>query len=234
MNKNSIIAAALIAVGIIVMGFAIGSSISQIANRDRVVAVRGLCEREVAADKVTWPLVTKEVGNELAPIYNKIEADNAAILAFLRQNGVADAEISVNPPQVYDQASERYSSDNVRYRYQVTNVIVVTSSKVEQVRKIINRQTELLAKGIALVAGDYNYQTSYEFTALNDIKPDMIREATVNAHKAAEEFAANSGSKVGKIRNAQQGQFSIDNRDQYTPNIKTVRVVTSVSYYVEN
>ncbi len=234
MKKSLIISSAIVAVGIVILGLALKSGIDRFSDRDRVVTVRGLCEKEVQANKVTWPIVTKEVGNDLTSIYSKIESNNKAIINFLTSNGLASTDITVNPPQVYDQAAERYGNQDVRYRYQVTNVVVVTSDKVDQVRKLINKQTDLLRQGIAIVAGDYNYQTTYEYTDLNSIKPEMIAEATSNARQAADKFAQDSDSELGKIKTASQGQFSIDNRDQYTPQIKTVRVVTYITYYLED
>ena len=229
-----VLSSAIVAVAIVILGFALKGGIDNFSNRDRVVTVRGLCEKEVPANKVTWPIVTKEVGNDLTTIYTKIQANNDGIVKFLKENGLSDSEISVNAPQVYDQSAERYGNQDVRYRYLVTNVVGVTSDKVEQVRRLINKQTDLLRQGIAVVAGDYNYSTSYEYTALNSIKPEMIAEATATARETADKFAADSHSKLGKIKTASQGQFSISDRDQYTPNIKTVRVVTSITYYLED
>lgn len=229
-----IIPSAIVAIGIIILGFALKSGIDRFADRDRVVTVRGLCEKEVNANKVTWPIVTKEMGNDLTLIYNKIQSNNQSIIAFLKENGITDAEISVNPPAVTDKMADAYNTNDIKYRYQVTNVVVVTSDKIDQVRKLISKQTELLRQNIAVVAGDWNYQTKYEFTGLNDIKPEMIAQATANAREAADRFAADSHSKLGKIQTASQGQFSIEDRDQYTPNIKTVRVVTYITYYLED
>lgn len=234
MKPSIIISSAIIAIGIVILGLSLKSGIDRFSDRDRVVTVRGLCEKEVMANKVTWPIVTKEVGNNLSDIYPVIEAKNKAILSFLTSNGLSENEISVNPPQVYDAAAERYGNQNVTFRYQVTNVVVVTSDKVELVRKLINKQTDLLRQGIAIVAGDYNYQTTYEYTDLNSVKPQMIAEATANAREAADKFAEDSHSKLGKIKTAQQGQFSINDRDQYTPQIKTIRVVTYITYYLED
>ncbi|WP_298648547.1 SIMPL domain-containing protein [uncultured Proteiniphilum sp.] len=118
--------------------------------------------------------------------------------------------------------------------YNITSVITVTSGDVEKIRKLISEQTELLKQGVAITGGDYRYNTLYEFTGLNDIKPQMIEEATKNARAAAEKFALDSGSKLGKIRNASQGQFTITDRDANTPYIKNVRVVTTVNYYLKN
>lgn len=229
-GKSTIIASAIIGIAIVVLGCSLKAAFDNFTNRDRQVTVRGLCEKEVKANKVTWPIVTNEVGNDLLDIYARIQKTNTSILSFLTSNGISEAEISVNPPQVYDRYTQNYNSTPTPNRYKVTNVIVVTSENVDAVRKLIDRQTELLGKGIAIAAGDYEYRVSYEFTGLNDIKPGMIAEATANAREAAERFAADSHSNLGKIKTAQQGQFVISDRDDYTPEIKTIRVVTYVTY----
>ena len=125
-------------------------------------------------------------------------------------------------------------NQNVIYRYNLTSIITVSSQQVELVRNLIAEQGELLDKGVAIVSGEYNTQVNYLFTGLNDLKPDMIAEATRNAREAAQQFATDSDSKLGKIKTASQGQFSISDRDQYTPYLKTVRVVTSVVYYLKD
>ncbi len=224
----------LIGIGLLLLGVQVRRGLTSISDNQRVVTVRGLSEKEVAANKVTWPIVSKEVGNDLPSIYSNIEKTNAAILSFLKTNGIKDAEISVNAPQVVDMQADRYNSNPLPYRYNVTNVVVVTSSQVDNVRKLIERQTELLKQGIAIVAGDYQYQTTYEYTDLNTIKPGMIADATKNAREAANKFADDSDSELGKIKTASQGQFSIEDRDQYTPYIKRVRVVSTIVYYLKD
>ena len=226
--------AVCIAVGLVVLGWFLYTGINHIAYRDRQVLVRGLAEREVMADKVTWPLVTQDLGNDLSALYAQSENVNAKILAFLHAGGLSDNEISVNPPDVEDRLTQSYDPSRVTTRYKVTNVIVVTSSDVEKVRSLIKKQSELISQGIAVLAGDYNYPTTYEFTGLNGIKPEMIAEATHNAREAAAKFAQDSGSKLGDILTATQGQFSITDRDQYSPHIKNIRVVTNLSYYLED
>ena len=224
----------LLALGLCLLGTQVMNGLRSISDNKRTVNVRGLCEKEVPANKVTWPIVWKLVGNDLPTIYDSVEKTNTAISKFLRSNGITDSEISVNPPQVYDVQADRYNSTSVPYRYNVTSVVVVTSSKVAEVRKLIERQTELMKQGIAIVAGDYQYQTTYEYTDLNSVKPAMIAEATSNAREAAAKFAEDSKSKLGKIQTAQQGQFSIEDRDQYTPYIKRIRVVSTITYYLND
>lgn len=233
-NRYNIVGAALLALGLVILGAFIKGGFSSLSQNARVVTVRGLCEKEVQADKVTWPIVSKEVGNNLETIYDKITATNNAIVAFLKANGIQDGDIEINAPQVIDLQADRYNNQNLQFRYNVTTVVVVTSPQVELVKKLIVKQSELLKQGIAIVAGDYNYQTTYEYTSLNKVKPEMIAEATKNAREAALKFADDSESKLGKIKTASQGQFSIEDRDQYTPDIKRIRVVSTVQYFLDD
>lgn len=233
-SSSAIVCAVILAVGIFLLGVEVNSGLGSISSNQRTVTVRGLCEKEVKANKVTWPIVSKAVGNDLPTIYSGIESTNNAILAFLKNNGIKDDEISINAPQVVDMQADRYNSNPIPFRYNVTNVVVVTSQQVDLVRKLIERQTELLKQGIAIVAGDYQYQTTYEYTDLNTIKPGMIADATKNAREAANKFAEDSQSKLGKIKTASQGQFSIEDRDQYTPYIKRVRVVSTIVYFLKD
>lgn len=116
----------------------------------------------------------------------------------------------------------------------MTSVITVATLKVDLVRTLMLRQAELLEKGIALTNDDYRFQTQFSFNGLNAIKPQMIEQATKNARQAALKFSEDSGSKLGKIRTASQGTFSISDRDSNTPYVKIVRVVTRVDYYLRD
>lgn len=230
MKNSLLIALGLAALGLL-LGLFIRSAAGVIVDKDRSVTVRGLSEREVMANKVTWPIVYKISGNDLPALYSQYESNNRAVKAYLSSNGVSAEEISVNAPNITDNSAQSYST-SAPYRYNLTGVITVTSSHVEAVQKLINRQGELLKQGIAVIASDWNYQTIYEYTALNDIKPEMIADATANARAAADKFAEDSGAKVGRLITASQGQFSIEDRDPYTPYIKRIRVVTSLKYEI--
>lgn len=232
--KNWRTEAVILAVGLLLLGIFIEKGFSEFAERDRSVNVKGLAEKEVPADKVTWPLVYKSLGNDLNMLYSDIKQSNQTILEFLKEKGIDEKEISVNAPEIIDLKAERYSNNDSSYRYNVTSVITVTSTKVELVRQLISGQGELLKRGIAITGGDYRYNVSYEYTSLNKIKPGMIEEATKNAREAAEKFAKDSESELGKIRHASQGQFSISDRDANTPYIKKIRVVTTIEYSLED
>ena len=234
MKENRILAAAITAFGIIVLGFALKSGIDNFANKDRKVTVKGLAEQEVEADKVTWPIQTKEIGNDLPSLYKKINSTNATIKRFLIANGIKESEINVNAPTVIDLSAERYNTQPVPQRYNITSTIIVASSNVKLVRSIIAKQGELLQEGIAIVDGGYENPIKYEYVSFTSMKPKMMEEAIANAEQTAEQFAKNSHSTLNKIVGADQGQFSIDDRDENTPYIKKVRVVTTVTYSLKD
>lgn len=226
-------ASLLIAAGLVGLGLCIRSGIKSFGDRERVVDVRGLAEMEVDANLVTWPIMFKEVGNDLPAVYERVSVTNGKIIDFLKANGITEDEISVGAPQVRDLQADRYSNQPLPYNYALTSVVTVSSSKVKEVHSLIIRQGELFSQGIA-ISNDYQYQISYDYTDLNSIKPKMIETATRNAREAAIKFAEDSESRLGKIKTARQGQFTIDDRDATTPYIKKVRVVTSLTYYLED
>ncbi len=234
--KNFRIESVVIAVGIALLGVFVYLGLSAFGARDRVVTVRGLAEEEVKADHVIWPITYKTTGNDMQSIYADIHNANQRISDFLVQNGVAKADISVAAPQIVDLKAERYASseDAQRDRYNVTNVITVSTTQVDKARSLMTRMGELLKQGIVISASDYGNTVQYEFTSLNKIKPRMIEDATKKARESAVKFANDSESKLGKIKSASQGLFTIEDRDAYTPWIKRIRVVTSVDYFLEN
>lgn len=228
-----IIPSAIIAVGLVVIGVGVRSGLKSISERHRSVDVRGLAERTVDADKVTWPISYKLTDNDLQSLNARLSASNAVVRKFLEDGGINSSEISVVAPNITDNMANSYRTD-AAFRYIGRSVIVVSTNKVSTVNSLIAKVGELVDDGIIIENNDYSNPTVYEFTGLNDIKPQMIAEATQSAREAADKFAADSDSKIGKILTATQGTFSIEDRDNYTPYIKNVRVVTYITFSLED
>jgi hypothetical protein len=238
----------LIAIGLIVGGWLLGSQIKQTRLADRYVTVKGLVERTVKSDLAIWPLTYKEAGDVLPQVYTKSEADKQVILDFLKQQGIQPGEIDLGSIQVVDNQAVEYGSPNrPPHRFILTQEITVRSGRVDQIAAAAQKVIQLVQKGIVLSG---NGQVTYKFNGLNSIKPDMITEATRTARTAAARFASDSGSQVGSIRQANQGVFSIlaagqgsvttepgeyAGPDQAADSslMKKVRVVTTVQYYLE-
>ncbi len=235
MDKGRIFSGLAIMVGLIVLGAMMPRAVEKYRSYDRTVNVKGLCEREVKADKVIWPVVYKVMANDVQSIYDQTDAGNARIISFLESGGIEADEITVAVPQISDKLANEYGDNNRAFRYIAKNVITVCTSDVDKVLALMSRQSELLKKGV-VTDGSNQWENPVEFRyeGLNDIKPEMIEEATRNAREAAQKFAKDSDSRLGKIKTANQGTFTIENRDSNTPYIKKVRVVTSVTYYLKN
>lgn len=217
--------------GLVCLGISVIIAVSTFRSYERTVSVKGLCETEVKADKAIYPIAFKESGNDINAIYASVNRKNAEIINFLKEFGFSEDEISAGLPQVSDRDMEGYTQRPLRYV--VTSVITLYTSDVDNVVKMSAALSELHKKGITLTVDEWAYKPTYLFEGLNAIKPSMIEEATANAREAAQKFADDSGSRLGKIQSATQGQFTISDRDANTPYIKKVRIVTSVIYYLK-
>jgi len=241
----------LLAVGLIVGGWALGVQIKATRLGDRYVSVRGLAERTVKSDLATWTLDYKEAGDDLPALYAKTESDKQIILDFLSKQGIQPSEIGLGIVGVVDnQANEFGNGREAPHRYIVEQQITVQTTRVDEVAAAAQKTISLVQQGIVLTHNNFGGPTlTYRFNGLNSVKPDMITEATRNARAAAERFAQDAGSSVGTIRQATQGVFSIlpansgvpadsDGNPAYGNDadssiMKTVRVVTQVEYYLE-
>ena len=234
MDKGKFYSGLFIMVGLVMLGMMFPRAVEKYRSYDRTVNVKGLCEKEVKADKVIWPVVYKVMANDIQSIYDQTDGSNAVIMDYLKAGGIDASEITVSVPQISDKFANEYGNNDRAYRFIATNVITVCTDKVDDVLALMSRQSDLLKKGIVTGGNTWENPVEFKYEGLNEIKPAMIEEATMNAREAAEKFAKDSESRLGKIKTANQGTFTIEKRDSNTPYIKKVRVVTSVTYYLKN
>lgn len=234
MDKGKFYSGLCIMAGLVVLGIMVPTAVMKYRSFDRTVNVKGLCEKEVRADKVIWPIVYKVMSDNVQSIYSQIDAANAVIVDFLKAGGVTVDEMTVSVPQISDKLANEYGDTNRAFRYIAKNVVTVCTSDVDKVLALMASQADLLKKGVVTVGNDWENPVEFRYEGLNCIKPEMIEEATQNARETAEKFAKDSDSSLGKIKTANQGTFTIEDRDSNTPYIKKVRVVTSVTYYLKN
>jgi len=230
--NNSILASLVLAIGIALGGFLAGRGIVASKALDRVVTVKGLAEREVPADVAIWPIRFVLAGNDVDALYRDVEQKQKIVMAFLSDAGFQSDEISAAAPAITDRQAQAYGDVQARFRYSAAQTVTVYTSRVSEVLAATTHLIDLGKSGIVIAGDDYQSRTQFLFTGLNDVKPAMIEEATRNAREVAEKFAADSDSRLGRIKTASQGQFSIEDRDGNTPHIKKVRVVSTVQYYL--
>lgn len=230
---SSVLLGALLCVGLSVLGALLAEGIIKFREADRSVVVKGLAEQEVNADVAIWPIRFTEVDNEIGSLFASINAKNEKVRLYLRQQGFTDDEISIGVPGIQDRQAQGFTEEQVKNgRYAGNSTLTVYSNDIDKVRKAMAGLMQLGQDGIAINGQDYDARTQFLFTGLNQIKPGMIEEATRNAREVAEKFSHDSGSKLGKIKRANQGQFTIEDRDSNTPYIKRVRIVSTVEYYL--
>lgn len=234
MDKGKFYSGLFIMTGLIILGIMIPKAVKDYRSFDRTVNVKGLCEKEVKADKVIWPIVYRIMSDDITSVYEQTGRYNSIITAFLESGGIKASEITVAVPVISDKFASEYGSNDRAFRYIAKNVITVCTDNPDAVLTLMSKQSELLKKGLVIGGNEWENPVEFRYEGLNDIKPEMIEEATQNAREAAEKFAKDSGSRLGKIKTANQGTFTIENRDSNTPYIKKVRVVTSITYYLKN
>lgn len=241
-----------ISLGLIVSSIIIGHYISEIKKAERFVTVKGVSERDVKADLAVWAIKVGVVGNDLKDTNQILEDTKTKVIKFLTDKGFSGDEISNEDLRVVDRQANAYNNKDLKnmMRYILETTVILRSNKIDKVSQVYRMTDELVRAGVVLSSkGDYQGNgPKYFFSQLNQIKPAMITEATKNARAAATQFASDSGSKVGAIRRASQGLFSIADRDQASiPNENTegggysgmsdpnkrVRVVVTVDYVLE-
>ncbi len=236
MNERNALSAALIglplAIGIALAGWFVGHALFRARATERYVTVKGLAEREVRANLALWPVVFSATANDLETLQRRVDDGARKIRAFLGSDFPAEA-ISAGAPRITDrEAQGMMQQGRVGDRYVAEETVTVRTEKIDAVRAALARSGELVGQGVALIRS-YEYNTQYLFTGLDKIKPEMIAEATRDARHAAEQFANDSGSRVGAIRKAQQGLFSIEDRDPFSPDVKRIRVVTTIEFFLD-
>lgn len=230
-THGNAVAALILAIGIVVAGYLLGHALVEARSSERAVSVRGFAEREVPANLALWPIVFTVTSNDLGDLQRKVDEGTAKVQRFLAADFPAE-QVSVSAPRVQDREAQGMMGNGRQLdRYTAEVAVTVRSNRIDVVRKSIARTGELVKQGVAVIRS-YDYNTQYLYTDLEKIKPEMIAEATKDARRAAEQFARDSGSKVGAIRSARQGSFTIEDRDQFSPEYKKVRVVTTVDYYL--
>jgi uncharacterized protein len=226
----ALVIAAAMALGLVGAGALVGNGIVNARVGDRFVSVRGLAERDVKADLAVLPIRFTASGEVLSEVQGTIDADLATVRRFLAAQGYAAEAISLGRLEVADTRSREFGNQTGP-RFILAQTVIVRTTDVDRVQATTRALNDLVRQGV--VIQDFNGPT-YVFTKLNDVRPAMIAEATAAARTGAEQFAKDSGARLGPIREATQGSFQILARDEIgdeTQSVdKKVRVVTTVSY----
>lgn len=233
-TRSFAVLGALLALGLAIFGTQISAAVRRGREFDRYFTVRGLSEREVKSTYVIWPLRYAVAAEELPALREEMDRAKSLILQFLTEQHIPAGDCFYGLPNIQDRANERRDSDQIRLpRYNAIMTLVVRSTQVDVVKQAIQKSDALIAQGLPLLVNEYDHRIEFGYDALSTLKPAMIEEATANARAAAEKFAQDSQAKVGRIRKATQGVVEITDRDIASPELKIVRVVTTIEFFIE-
>ncbi|MEM9312060.1 MAG: SIMPL domain-containing protein [Pseudomonadota bacterium] len=223
--------AAIAAFGLTAGGYLLGDGLLRAKEAERSVTVRGLAERDVTADLATWTISYSANSVDLAGAQAKVSRDTAAIRDFFDDLGFPAEALQPTGANVSSYTSRGVTTYTVRQR------LALRTKDIDRAQKAVAQQFDLVGRGVLLEEGS---GMSYAFTGLNDIKPEMVAQATRDARASAQQFAQDSGASVGAIKSATQGYFSIEARDgsgggwgQADSPFKKVRVVTTVNFSLD-
>jgi uncharacterized protein len=224
-----IVASLLLGIGISLGGSFVGEGISNWNSGRRIIAVKGLSEKEVPASVATWSIGYRATGNDLGAINRKLSESTKTVIAFLKTAGFDEKDIAVQPPALHDGSMEPREKDvpPPPERFRAEQSVLLRTAKVDLIKPALASASTLMVNGVLLSGG---CQPNYIYNQLNEIKPTMIQEATKNARIAGEQFSRDSQTSLGKLRSASQGWFQVEDRDAATPERKMVRVVVDVDY----
>lgn len=239
MKITGVVAALLVAVGISLAGWFVGTSLVESRQPLRVVTVKGLSERAVEANLGFWPIRFVATGPTLQDARASLEGSEAAVRKFLADRQFTDDAVQVQNVMVEDRAAGyNASSTPDDYRFVLTEDMLVTTDRVQDLAAATRSVADLLKQGVVFSSDAYSAGASFVFTGINDLKSEMLTEATQRARETAEQFATESGAKVGDIQTANQGVFEIlpaveipNDRPEKQID-KKVRVVTTITYFL--
>ena len=234
-SESRLWAAALglaIAAGLAAAGWFVAEGLYALQASARVVTVKGLAEREVPADVGVWPIVFTVHADELDKLHDAIDSTTSRVLDFLSEHGLPASEAYRSIPRITDfRAQALGQAGQPEHRFLAEATLTLRTRDVAAMKSAMENAGTLVGRGVVMVRS-YEARPRFLFTRLDEVKPAMIAEATRDARRAARQFAQDSGSRVGPIRTARQGYFSVTDRDPFTPEFKTVRVVTGVEYFL--
>jgi hypothetical protein len=232
----------ILAAGIALGGWLVGNGFVRARSADRFVTVKGVSEREARADLAIWPIHIVAANDDLTLAHTQLQSSIAKVRQFIVRQGIDTADASLQGFAVTDASTNQYGNPTRGNRYVIKETLVIRSTKPEVVLAASQKVAELVSAGVVISSGEeYGSRgPTFVFTGLNTLKPEMIAEATARAREGAEQFARDSRSPLGGIRQANQGIFSILPRDQVqgiseeSQIVKTVRVVATVEYFLRN
>lgn len=247
MQKGKILIATAIALAIVCSAYLISVGFRHFSGGDNVIRVTGVSERHIVSDLATITIEVRNYDQKQSEAYNGLEIAKNKVLAFIQKEGFAKEEIASSGTEIVKGYGERkdmpeyaYYSDRNFIGYRIISRITVSSNKIDKVDELSSSISQLLAEGIDVEARNINFY----YTKLDELKREMLKEASANALERASIIAEGGHGKLGEIKHASMGVFQIVGRYQpedyswggtlnTSSKEKTASVTVKASYIIE-
>lgn len=236
--KTVVIGLAL-AMGPALAGFFISQGITDFKNSGRSITVKGLYEEEVKADRAIWDLSFVASSEDFQQVQQKSAEDSKKVQAFLIEQGFKPEELSLGLTKVKDSKTRDYGGEKGD-RYVIETSVRVTTKNVDLIIESLNKISTLIKEGIIIDGGEsYRANPAYFYEKFEDRRSEMYTKAIESAKKMAYKFTGDTGTKLGRIINASQGNFEInglnqtDEHDHKKSPFKRIRLVTTMTFAIE-
>ena len=181
----------------------------------RTIRVTGSATRRVHSDRAMWRGVISANAESLDAAYRELERSTSAVRGFLAAQGATPDEIRIMAVQsrevttVFYQRDEHgqvLSEESRIVGYDLTRSVVITSNDMGRVERIAQGVTDLLQQGVVV----HSEPVEYLFTRLANLKLELIRAATQDARRRAENVARASGASLGSIEIGDVGVVQVN------------------------
>ncbi|MBI9076952.1 MAG: SIMPL domain-containing protein [Desulfatibacillum sp.] len=196
----------VVSIGLIISTYLVTDVIRDVRMSHQIIKVRGYAEKVVESDLATWTIELKTRTKNVVEGYNILEKHTFEVLGFLHSNEINDGEISKTSVSIEERLKKvGYNETNEIEDYELTQFIKVRSNDVYKIARISTQIDTLIKKGVEL----QSHTPKFSFSKVNDLKSDLLTAATMDARSRAAVLAEGSGVKLGYLRAARQGKFSI-------------------------
>ncbi len=217
----------LLALGLVISTYLVTDVMRDIRMSHQIIKVRGYAETQVESNLAIWSITVKARNRNMAEAYAVLAAHREKVLDFLKKNGVETQEVndfSVHVSERKKRTEKGYATNEIE-AFELSRKIEIKSRDVQNISKVSTAVAALLGEGIDLQAG----MPSYYYTRVNELKSQLLVEATKDARERAGTLAEGSGVKLGPLRAARQGVFSVRSADSSSISEESSDDVSSIS-----
>ena len=210
-NKSALTLTLIGAVSLLVSVFVLAGGLKGFSrNSPKTISVTGKAERNFTSDLIVWSATFTSESTDLQDAYSELKGKRQAVASYLKSKSIPSEAIAYSSVSISRENESSYDESSRRtfYRfkgYSLTQTVTITSRNIEAIEAVSRQISELINNGIEIESGNPRYY----YTKLNDLKIEMLKEASEDARNRASVIAEGSKSSLGGLTKSNMGVFQI-------------------------